>query len=43
MKIVGKDEFQSIRTNNAVVSNKFCYEVQIVTNGLMQIGWVYLV
>ena len=31
--------FCSIRANTGVFSGKFYYEVQLKTNGLMQIGW----
>lgn len=34
--------FSSIYTNNAVVKGKWCYEVQLITNGLFQIGWCQL-
>ena len=41
-KIESKGGFTSIRTNNCLVSGKWCYEVQVLTNGLMQIGWSQL-
>lgn len=31
--------FQSIRANNCVYKGKWCYEIQLITNGLFQIGW----
>lgn len=34
--------FASIYTNNAVVKGKWCYEVQLITNGLFQLGWCQL-
>lgn len=33
------DKFTSIRANTAVFSGRFYYEVLLLTNGLMQIGW----
>lgn len=40
MKICAKDNFPSVRGSNAVYKGKFFYEVQIISNGLMQLGWV---
>mmetsp|Transcript_7879 Transcript_7879/g.7370 ORF Transcript_7879/g.7370 Transcript_7879/m.7370 type:complete len:140 (+) Transcript_7879:640-1059(+) len=43
----GKDvesltRFSSIKANTAVFSAKYYYEVRVLTNGLMQIGWCTL-
>lgn len=34
--------FASIRTNNCVFKGKWCYEVLLLSNNLMQIGWCQL-
>lgn len=41
-KIESLFSFLSIRANNCVFRGKWCYEVQLITNGLMQIGWCQL-
>ena len=37
-----KKKFASIRGTNGVTSGKWCFEVQIITNGLFQFGWCQL-
>lgn len=34
--------FGSLHANNCVISGKWCFETQIITNGLFQIGWCQL-
>jgi hypothetical protein len=40
LKFTGIGRFPSIRANNSVISGKWCYEVQLLSNKLFQIGWV---
>ena len=37
-----KKKFASIRGTNGVTSGRWCFEVQIITNGLLQLGWCQL-
>ena len=41
-EIEGKDEFSTIHipTCSIIHSNQYYYEVELITNGLMQIGWI---
>ena len=39
LKLEGINNFYSILVNNCVSSGKWCYEVTLLTNGLMQIGF----
>ena len=41
-KIESITNFSSIRTNNCIFKGKWCYEVNLITNGLMQIGFCQL-
>ena len=42
LKIESLNYFLSIMANNCVISGKWCYEVTLLTNGLMQIGFCQL-
>ena len=42
LKIESLNSFLSINANNCVISGKWCYEVTLLTNGLMQIGFSQL-
>ena len=42
LKIESLNSFLSINSNNCVISGKWCYEVTLLTNGLMQIGFSQL-
>ena len=37
-----KEGFLSIRTNNCVIKGKYFYECELLSNGLLQIGWCQL-
>lgn len=41
-KIESKGGFSSIRANNCLFRKKWCYEIQLITNKLVQIGWSQL-
>lgn len=41
-KIESKSSFVSLRTNNALISGKWCYEVILFSNGLFQLGFCEL-
>ena len=41
-KIESQTNFASIRANNCIFKGKWCYEVNLITNGLMQIGFCQL-
>ena len=41
-KIEAIQSFSGARTNTCVTKGKWCYEVEIVTNGLLQLGWCQL-
>ena len=41
-KIEGKSNFVSVRANNCLVKGKWCYEVLLLSNGLLQIGFCQL-
>ena len=41
-KVYIPNNFFSFRTNNCFTSGKWCYEVQLITNGLFQLGWCTL-
>ena len=41
-KIESKTNFTSIRTNNCLISGKWCYEATVISNGLLQIGFCQL-
>ena len=43
LKIDSLGPFISIMSNNCVTSGKWCYEVTLLTNGLMQIGFCQLI
>lgn len=40
--IEGVSRFSSIRANTAVFSGRYYYEIKIMTDGIMQIGWCTL-
>lgn len=40
LRIEGDSNFPSIFANNCVVSGRWFYEARVITNRLMQIGWV---
>ena len=42
LKIESLNSFVSLMTNNCITSGKWCYEVTLLTNGLMQIGFCQL-
>ena len=42
LKIESTNSFLSIMANNCVTSGKWCYEVTLLTNGLMQIGFAQM-
>ena len=39
LKVESLNSFASIMANNCVINGKWCYEVTLLTNGLMQIGF----
>ena len=39
LKVEALNSFASIMANNCVINGKWCYEVTLLTNGLMQIGF----
>ena len=41
-KIEGKSNFVSVRANNCLIKGKWCYEVLLLSNGLLQIGFCQL-
>ena len=41
-KIEARDSFVSVRANNCLVKGKWCYEVLLESNGLLQIGFCQL-
>ena len=41
-KIEARDSFVSLRANNCVIKGKWCYEVLLESNGLLQIGFCQL-
>ena len=41
-RVDSKDGFLSIRTNNCVIKGKYFYECELLSNGLLQIGWCQL-
>ena len=41
-KIEAIQSFSGARTNTCVTKGKWCYEVEIITNGLLQLGWCQL-
>jgi hypothetical protein len=43
LKIESLNSFVSIMANNCVFSGKWCYEVTLLTNGLMQIGFCQVI
>jgi hypothetical protein len=43
LRIESRNGFTSIRANNCVVSGKWVYEVQLLSNKLNQIGWCQLI
>ena len=43
LKIESNSSFLSLRTNNCVISGKWCYEVTLLTNGIMQIGFAQII
>ena len=42
LKIESINSFLSIMANNCITSGKWCYEVTLLTNGLMQIGFAQM-
>ena len=41
-RVDSKEGFLSIRTNNCVIKGKYFYECELLSNGLLQIGWCQL-
>ena len=41
-KIEAKSNFVSVRANNCLIKGKWCYEVLLLSNGLLQIGFCQL-
>lgn len=39
-KFEGSSNFPTIKSKNCVIKGKWIYEVRLITNGLLQIGWV---
>ena len=43
LKIESNNSFLSLKTNNCVISGKWCYEVTLLTSGIMQIGFAQII